>query len=69
MISFKLSPLRTVCPPRVKEKDCLPTPMGTWKELAPAFALNILVVLPDVTVTVPADVRSATMKTESDIVL
>ena len=43
-------------------------PMGTWKELAPAFASKVLVVLPDVTVTVPADVRSATMKTESDIV-
>ena len=68
MISFKLSPLRTVCPARVREKDCLPMPMGTWKELAPAFASKVLVVLPDVTVTVPADVRSATMKTESDIV-
>lgn len=43
-------------------------PMGTWKELAPAFALNVWVVLPDVTITVPADVRRATTKTESDIV-
>ena len=68
IISFKLSPLRTACPPRVKEKDCLPMPMGTWNELAPAFALKVLVMLPDVTVTVPADVRSATTKTESDIV-
>ena len=42
--------------------------MGTWNELAPAFALKVLVVLPDVTVTVPADVRSATTKTVSDIV-
>ena len=42
--------------------------MGTWKELAPAFALKVWLVPPDVTVTVPADVRSATTKTESDIV-
>ena len=42
--------------------------MGIWKEFAPAFELKVLVVLPDVTVTVAADVRSATTKTESDIV-
>ena len=46
----------------------MPTSMGTWKELAPAFALKVWVVPPEVTVTVPADVRRATTKTESDIV-
>ena len=45
----------------------MPTPMGTWKELAPAFALKLWVLPPDVTVTVPADFRRATTKTESDI--
>ena len=68
MISFRLSPLSTVCPPRAKENDCVPTSMGTWKELAPALALKLWVVPPEVTVTVPGDVRRATTKTESDIV-
>ena len=67
-MSFKLSPLRTVCPLRVRAKDCLPVPMFTSKAFAPAWALNVWELLPDVTVTVPADVRSATTKTESDIV-
>ena len=69
MMSFKLSPLRTVCPLRVREKDCVPVPMAACQELAPAGALNVWGPLaPDVTVTDPGDVKRATTKTESSMV-
>ncbi len=68
MISFRLSPLRTVWPDRVKEKDCPPAPMATWKALGPALALKVWLLRPESTVTVPGDFRSAMTKTESCIV-
>ena len=68
-ISLRLSPLRTVCPFLVRENDCLPVPMAACQELAPAGATNASgLLLPEVIVTVPGDLRRATTKTESSIV-
>ncbi len=67
--SFRLVPLRTVPPDLVgvKEKDCLPTPIGMEKEFEPAVAGNDCVLLPEVILTVPAWVSMATRNMESAI--
>ena len=66
-ISFRDVPLRTVCDPRVRENDCCPTCISTSKAEAPAGASKLWVFPPEVIVTVPGDVSSATAKTESCI--
>jgi len=65
-MSFRLVPLRIVAPPRVSEKLCFPVPIFTAHAFAPAVPTKVWVLLPDDTVTVPAAVRRATTKTESD---
>jgi hypothetical protein len=65
VISFAPVELRTSFPPRESLNVCLPYAMGTWKACVPALASKVLVVLPEVTLTVPADFKSATTKTAS----
>lgn len=65
LISFRLAPLRTVAPLRVRANVCLPVPISTAQALAPACALNVFLLLPEETWTWPGSVRSATTKTES----
>lgn len=64
-MSFRLSPFRTETPLRVRVKDCLPVPMGMEKALGPAEAGKDWLLLPEVIVIVPGEVRRATTKTES----
>lgn len=63
MTSLREVPLKTVLESRLNENFCWPTPMATWKELAPARASNVSVLSPDVTVTEPGEVRRVTTKT------
>ena len=67
LISLRDVSLSMVVPLRVRVNFWLPTAMGTWNAEAPAAALNACVFEPDVTVTFPADVSSATTNTASCI--
>jgi len=67
MTSLRDRPLKTVWEPRDNVNDCAPMFIGTSKAVAPAGALKDVVSPPEVIVTVPAEVRRATTKMESDI--
>jgi hypothetical protein len=64
-MSLGETPLKTCFALRVKENFCCPTPMSNWNELAPAEALNVAVLFPDVTSIDPADFKRLTTNTES----
>jgi len=66
LTSFRLVPLRIVAPPRVSEKLCFPVPIFTAHAFAPAWASKVWLLLPEDTCTVPALVKRATTKMESD---
>ena len=65
LMSFKLVPLRTVLPLRVKLKACFPVPISTAHAFAPAWPLKDLLLLPEEMWTWPASIRKATTKIES----
>lgn len=67
LISLRDVSLSMVVPLRVRVNFWLPTAMDTWNAEAPATASNTCMFEPDVTVTFPADVSSATMNTASCI--
>jgi hypothetical protein len=64
-ISRPPSPLSSTAPP-VRLNEGLPVPIATWWALAPAGASTSCTLSPDLMVSLPALVRRATTKTESE---